>query len=88
LFVVIQENYRLNRQNSLVEVFRGGATRGGTGGNSPPTPHKGQFCKSSKTDEKILEVWGGDVTNHTWISTWVCHKWFSKPDLTYILSPS
>jgi len=28
-------------------------------------PHKGYFCKSSKTDEKKLEVWGGDVTNHT-----------------------
>jgi len=23
------------------------------GGNSPPTSHKGYFCKSSKTDEKI-----------------------------------
>jgi len=32
-------------------------------GNSPTTPHKGHFCKSSKTDEKILGVWGGDDTN-------------------------
>jgi len=37
---------------------RGGATGGETGGNSPPTPHKGHFCKSPKTDEKILGVWG------------------------------
>jgi len=55
-------------------------TREGTGRNSPltVTSHKGHFCKSSKTDEKILGVWGDDVTNHSWISTWVCHKRFSK----------
>jgi len=29
----------------------------GTGGNSPPTSHKGHFDKSSKTDEKKLGVW-------------------------------
>ena len=45
------------------QVVRGGAT-GGTEGNSPPTPDKGQFCESSKTDEKILGYGGGDVTNH------------------------
>jgi len=26
------------------------------GENSPPTPHKGYFCKSSKTDKKIFGV--------------------------------
>jgi len=35
---------------------RGGAT-GRTGGNSSLTPHKGHFCKSSKTEEKILDIW-------------------------------
>jgi len=39
-------------------LFRGGATEG-TGGNSPPTPRKGHFCKSSKTDAKLFEVLGG-----------------------------
>jgi len=56
----------------------GAAPRGGLGENSSPSPHKGHFCKSSKTDEKILGVWGDDVTNHTWISAWLCHKLFSK----------
>jgi len=42
----------------------GAAPRGRLGRNSPPTPHKGHFCKSSKTDEKILRVWGG-VTSPT-----------------------
>jgi len=28
----------------------------------------------------MRKYWGmeGDVTNHTWISAWVCHKWYSK----------
>ena len=39
---------------------------GGTGGNSPPTPHEGQFCESSKTDEKILGY--GGVTSPTIIN--------------------
>jgi len=34
----------------------GAAPQGG--GKQSPTPHKGYFCKSSKTDEKILGVWG------------------------------
>jgi len=41
-----------------VLVFQTGAAPRRDWGNSPPTPHKGYFCKSSKTDEKILEVWG------------------------------
>jgi len=42
----------------LSDSSRDGAM-GVTGGNSPSTPHKGHFCKSPKTDEKILGVWGG-----------------------------
>jgi len=38
----------------------GGAT-GGTQGNSPPTPHKGHFYKSSRTDEKN---WGMGAWRH------------------------
>jgi len=54
------------------------------GGDNQNTPHKGHFCKSFKTTEKILGYGGSDVTNHTWISVWVCRKWFSQtPDLTY-----
>jgi len=34
----------------------GAAPRGGLGEQSP-TPRKGHFCKSPKTDEKILRVW-------------------------------
>jgi len=48
--------------------FRGpsqGRRHGVTGGTVSPTPYKDHFYKSSKTDEKILGVWGGDVTNHT-----------------------
>jgi len=37
---------------------RGGATGGRSGGNSAPTRHKDHFCKSSKTDEKILKYRG------------------------------
>ena len=34
------------------------APRGGLGGNCPPTALSGHFCKSSKSDEKNLAVWG------------------------------
>ena len=35
------------------------------GRNRVPTPHEGQFCESSETDEKILGYGGGgDVTSH------------------------
>jgi len=43
------------------------------------SPHKGHFYKSAMTDEKMFgSRRGADVTDHTWISAWVCHKWFSK----------
>jgi len=35
------------------------APRGDWGGTIPSTPLKDYFRKSSKTDEKILGVWGG-----------------------------
>jgi len=37
------------------ELARGGTT-GRKWGEQPPTPHKGHFCKSSKTEEKKLGV--------------------------------
>jgi len=67
-------NYRLHFLREAGAAPRGGLRRG----TVPPTPHKGHFCKSPRTDEKKLGIWGGDVTNHIWISAWVCHKWFSK----------
>jgi len=44
----------------LMAYIRGGATEGGDWEETvPPTPHKGHFCKSSKTAEKILGYGGG-----------------------------
>jgi len=56
------------------------------GGTVPPTPHKGQFCKSSKTDEKILGVW--EVTSPTMLEFQLkfVASGFQRPKLTYILS--
>jgi len=52
-----------------------------------PTLHKGHFCKSTKTDEKILGVWGG-VTSPTILESQpdFVTSGFQRPDLTYILS--
>jgi len=41
-----------------ISLASGAVPRGGLVRNSPPTPHKGHFCKLSKTDEKKLGVWG------------------------------
>jgi len=52
----------------VVEGFFQGRRHGGLGGTV--LPHKGHFCKSSKTDEKKMGVWeAGDVTNRFLIST-------------------
>jgi len=57
----------LGRNRKNTHTHRSGAAPRGDWGKSPPTPQKGHFYKSSKTDEKILGIWGGggDVTNHT-----------------------
>ena len=67
-----------------------GRRHGGTGGNSPPTPHKGQFCESSKTDEKILG-YGGGVTSPTIFNFCLSQVFFyanrfSKFDFLYSLA--
>jgi len=67
-------------------IQSGAAPRGELGRTVPPTTHKGHFCKSSKTDEKILGVWG--VTSPTILefqSEFVTNS-FQRPDLIYILS--
>jgi len=51
----------------------GAAPRGGLGSNSSPNPLKDHFCKSSKTDEKIVGVWEG---------------WHHQPYLNFNLSLS
>jgi len=62
---------------------RGGAT-GETGGKQSPTPPKGHFCKSSKTDEKILGY--GGVTSPTILEFQpeFVTSGFQRLDLTYI----
>ena len=67
----------------------GAAPRGGLGGNSPPTPHKGQFCESSKTDEKFLGY--GAVTSPTIFNFCLSQVFFyadrfSKFDFLYSLA--
>ena len=65
-----------------------GRRHGGTGGNSPPHS-KGQFCESSKTDEKIWGMGGGDVTNHIQFlleSIFFYADRFSKFDFLYSLA--
>jgi len=60
----VLKHYQIELQLVSGIAIRSGAT-GGLGRNGPPTPHKGHFCKSPKTDEKKLGVWGeGDVTNY------------------------
>jgi len=63
----------------------GAAPRGRRGVNRPSTPHKGHFCKSSKTDEKIFGVWG--VTSPTILEFQpeFFTSGFQRPELTYIL---
>jgi len=48
-----------------------------TGRTVPPLFTKVIFVNRLKSMRKY---WGngGDVTNHTWISTWICHMWYSK----------
>jgi len=63
-----------------------GAAPRGTGGNSPPTPHKSHFCKSSKTEQKILGGMG--VTSPTILEFQFefVTSGFQRLDVTYILS--
>jgi len=65
--------------------WRQGRRHGVDWGNSLPTPLKGHFCKSFKTDEKILWVWR--VTSPTILEFQpeFVTSGFQRPDLTYIL---
>jgi len=60
-------------------MLPGAAPRGGLVGTVLPLLTKVIFVNRLKP---LRKYWGyggeGDVSNHTWISTWVCHKWFSK----------
>jgi len=60
-YIKVQDKSEVINKNS--RRWRQGRRHGGTGRNSTPIPHKGHLCKSSKTDEKIFGVWGGDVPN-------------------------
>jgi len=62
-------------------VLSGAASRGGGrdwGNCAPPLFTKVIFVNRLKPMRKYLGYGGEWVTNHTWISTWVCHKWLSK----------
>jgi len=65
----------------------GAAPRGRLEETVPPTPHKGHFCKLSRTDEKKLG-YGGEVTSPTIFEFQpkFVTRGFQRPDLTYILS--
>jgi len=56
-----------------------------TGGNRPPTPHKVHFCKSSKTDEKMFEVYGVTLPTILEFQPEFVTSDFQRLDLTYIL---
>jgi len=64
-----------------------GQRHGGNWGKQSPHSSQRPFCKSSKTDEKILEVWGGGVTSPTILEfpPDFVTSGFQRPDLTYIL---
>jgi len=64
-------------------TLRSGAT-GGLGGTVPLTPLKGHFCKSSKTDEKILGVWGATSPTILEFQPEFVTSSFKRPNLTYI----
>jgi len=59
--VIIAEVHLGFRRRKNYAAFRipqsGAAPRGDWRRTVPLTPHKGHFCKSSKTDEKILGIW-------------------------------
>jgi len=65
-----------------------GRRHGGTGGKGPPTPHKGHFYKSPRTDEKKIGGMGRGVTSPTIFEFQpeFVTSGFQRPDLTYILS--
>jgi len=67
----------------MVSLVPGAAPREDWGERTP-TPHKGHFCKSSRTDEKKLGVWG--ITSPTIFEFQPELSSFQRPDLTYILS--
>jgi len=63
-------------QPSRVQGRRHG---GDWGEQSPSLLTKAIFInRLYKPMRKYWGFGGGDVINHTWISAWVCHKWFSE----------
>jgi len=75
--------------SSVPRVFAArsaGAAPRGDWGKQSPTPHKGHFCKLSKTDKKIFGVWR-EVTSPTFLEFQpeFVTSGFQRPDLTYIL---